>query len=265
MTEPAAEPLMALQGVDLAYPDGRVALARIDLEIHAGERLVLLGTNGSGKSTLLKLLDALVLPTRGTYHFDGRPVAAALSRDAEWNRQFRRRVVLMFQQPEAMLFNPTVAEEIGYGLRHLPTHEREARIEDWARRMRLLDHLRTPPFELSGGEKQRLCLACLLAIEPEVLLLDEPTANLDPRTAGWLLDWLAEREITSIIATHQLALAAELGRRLIILSERHSVAFDGPVETGLGDIGLLLAHGLAHAHRHHHAGTSHRHPHSHDW
>ena len=265
MTDPASLPLMALEGVGLAYPDGRVALADIDLAIHQGERLVLLGTNGSGKSTLLKLLDALVLPTTGRYRFDARAIDAATARDGEWNRQFRRRVVLMFQQPEAMLFNATVAEEIGYGLRHLPADERAARIEAWARRLRLLDHLDTPPFELSGGEKQRLCLACLLAVEPEVLLLDEPTANLDPRTAGWLLDWLAERHITSVIATHQLALAGELGRRLVILSEQHSVAYDGPIESGLADLALLLAHGLAHEHRHQHGSASHRHVHSHDW
>lgn len=259
------EPLIELADVHVAYPDGREALADINLQIRASERIVLLGTNGSGKSTLLKLLDALVLPDRGEYRFAGERVDAAGTRRADWNRSFRRRVVLMFQQPEAMLFNASVAEEIGYGLRHLPDDERAERVQTWARRMRLEPRLETPPSELSGGEKQRLCLACLLAVEPDVLLLDEPTANLDPRTAGWLLDWLADHDITSVIATHQLALANELGSRLIILSEDHRIVFDGAVEAGLTDIGLLLAHGLAHEHRHGHAGTLHRHPHSHDW
>lgn len=256
---------MTLADVHVAYPDGREALADINLQIRPSERIVLLGTNGSGKSTLLKLLDALVLPDRGEYHFAGERVDAERTRRAEWNRAFRRRVVLMFQQPEAMLFNASVAEEIGYGLRHLPADEQAARVQSWAQRMRLEARLETPPSELSGGEKQRLCLACLLAVEPDVLLLDEPTANLDPRTAGWLLDWLADHDITSVIATHQLALAHELGSRLIILSEDHRIVFDGAVESGLADVGLLLAHGLAHEHRHRHAGTLHRHPHSHDW
>lgn len=259
------EPLIELTDVHVAYPDGREALADINLRIRSSERIVLLGTNGSGKSTLLKLLDALVLPDRGEYHFAGERVDAERTRRAEWNRAFRRRVVLMFQQPEAMLFNASVAEEIGYGLRHLPADEQAARVQTWAQRMRLEARLETPPSELSGGEKQRLCLACLLAVEPDVLLLDEPTANLDPRTAGWLLDWLADHDITSVIATHQLALAHELGSRLIILSEDHRIVFDGAVEAGLADVGLLLAHGLAHEHRHRHAGTLHRHPHSHDW
>jgi cobalt/nickel transport system ATP-binding protein len=259
------EPLLQLVGVHATYPDGRCALEQIDLQVQAGERIVLLGTNGSGKSTLLKLLDALVEPSRGDYRYAGQEVPPPARRSRSWNQAFRRSVVLMFQQPEAMLFNASVAEEIGYGLRHLSADERDARVHEWAVRMRLETRLALSPSELSGGEKQRLCLASLLAVEPRVLLLDEPTANLDPRTAGWLLDWLAERDITSIIATHQLALAAELGTRLLILSEDHRLVYDGPVDAGLADLDLLLAHGLAHVHRHRHADGVHRHPHRHDW
>lgn len=257
------ESLYSLEQVAVTYPDGRVALEGLDLSIAPGERVVLLGTNGCGKSTMLKLLDGLVAPSTGVLRFEGEVLDAGRLKRREFAREFRRRVGLMFQQPEAMLFNASVAEEIGFGLRHLPADEAEARVRHWAEFLRLDGRLEVHPSQLSGGEKQRLCLACLLALEPEVLLLDEPTANLDPRTVGWLIDWLGEREITTVVATHHMALAPELGQRAVILSERHRIAFDGPVTEALGDLDLLLANNLAHRHRHQHDGVEHAHVHGH--
>ncbi len=251
--------MIELAGIGVDYPDGRCALDGIDLRIGAGERVVLLGANGCGKSTLLKVIDALVPPSRGIYRFDGEAIDAGRLRDRAWSRRFRRRVALMFQHPEAMLFNPTVEEEIGYGLRHLPEAERRERTARWARELGLTARLDAPPSALSGGEKQRLCLACILALEPELLLLDEPTANLDPRTVGRLIHHLAESDITTIVATHHLALAPELGSRAVVLSEGHRVVFDGPVEDALANTPLLVQNNLAYAHRHSHSGHEHVH------
>jgi cobalt/nickel transport system ATP-binding protein len=244
MTEPV--PLLELEQVVVAYPNGRRALDGIDLSIEAGERVVLLGTNGCGKSTLLRVLDALTLPSAGVFRFDGRTVTERTLHDRAWQQDFRQRVVLMFQHPESMLFNSTVREEIGFGLRHLKNAEQEARIAHWAGLLRLGDLLDAPPFELSGGEKQRLCLACLLAVEPQVLLLDEPTANLDPRTVGWLLEWLRDRRVTSVVATHQMTLVPQLGERIVILSADHRVVYDSRAASGPPDPDLLILHGLAH-------------------
>ena len=243
MIEPV--PLLELEQVAVAYPNGRRALEGIDLLIHAGERVVLLGTNGCGKSTLLRVLDGLIVPTTGEFRFAGRRVDPHTLQDRGWQRDFRQRVVLMFQHPESMLFNPTVRDEIGFGLRHLPESERTARLLYWADVLRLQDFLDAPPFELSGGEKQRLCLACILAVEPEVLLLDEPTANLDPRTVGWLLEWLRERSITSVVATHQMTLVPQLGERIVILSDDHGIVFDSRTAGGPPEHDLLVANGLA--------------------
>jgi len=239
-------PLLELEGVEVSYPNGRKGLDGIDLAIQPGERVVLLGTNGCGKSTLLRVFNALTLPGSGTYRFAGRPVNERTLQDRAWQRDFRQRVVLMFQHPESMLFNPTVRDEIGFGLRHLPALEQEARIAHWAGLLRLDDLLEAPPFELSGGEKQRLCLACLLAVEPEVLLLDEPTANLDPRTVGWLLEWLRERPVTSVVATHQMTLVPQLGERIVILSGDHRIVYDSRTAGSPPDQDLLITHGLAH-------------------
>lgn len=258
-----AEPVFDLQGVGLDWPGGAAALCDIHLQVAAGDRVVLLGSNGCGKSTLLRILNGLILPTRGQFRFDGAVLDAARLRDRPWTRAFRRRVALMFQQPEAMLFNASVAAEIGYGLRHLDAAEREARVLHWASRLGLAARLDHAPAQLSGGEQQRLCLACLLAPQPEVLLLDEPTTNLDPRTVGWLLDWLSDQRITTVVATHHLGHALELGARTVILSESHRVAYDGATEQALADVELLLAHNLAHRHAHAHGARQHRHAHVH--
>jgi cobalt/nickel transport system ATP-binding protein len=252
--------MIDLENVGVSYGEGR-GLTGVNLSIRPGERVVLLGANGCGKSTLLKVMDGLVLPDRGQYRFDGETVDGTRLRNRAWAYRFRRRVALMFQHAEAMLFNSTVAEEIGYGLRHLPPAEIRERVEHWAGTLGLSPRLDNPPSALSGGEKQRLCLACLLVLEPEVLLLDEPTANLDPRTVGWLIHFLAGQRITTVIATHHLALAPELGSRAVILSESHQVVFDGPVEEALADQELLLANNLAYRHRHRHGDIPHEHVH----
>lgn len=233
------KPLYRLQQTVLQHPDGRTALNGIDLTVMPGERIVLLGANGSGKSTLLRVMNALLWPTNGKIQYQGKPLNEKQMKDRAFSRQFRSDVALMFQHPEAMLFNPTVGEEIAYGLRQLSNTERQEAVSYWSRLMRLEDKLDAPPSQLSGGEKQRLCLACLLAIEPKVLLMDEPTTNLDPNTTGWLLEWLSKRDLTTITATHQLSLAPLFGDRAVVLGPDHTVVFDGPLEEALQDSALL--------------------------
>jgi cobalt/nickel transport system ATP-binding protein len=229
--------------------------------VSEGQKVVLLGTNGCGKTTLLRILNGLIFPQAGTYRYRGRPITGSQMRDKAWSRQFRKEMVLLFQHPEAMLFNPTVYDEIAFGLRQLCDHDLDARVRHWATQLDVQRHLERPPFQLSGGEKQKVCLAALLALEPKVLLLDEPTANLDPRTSGWLIDFLQDLPVTIVTTTHNLGLAGELGDRVMVLSEDHRLIFDGPIAQLKADDETLLAANLVHAHRHR-RGLS---PHSHDW
>jgi cobalt/nickel transport system ATP-binding protein len=247
------------------YADGRCAVDGVNLAIKPGERVVLLGANGCGKTTLLRLLDGLFAPAAGSVHYDGVELSAARLAEREFSRRFRREVALLFQQPAAMLFNPTVYDEIAFGPRQFGLDDVDGRVRRLAGQLCLTEHLPRPPYELSGGEQQRLALAALLVMEPRLLLMDEPTANLDPRSSGWLIDFLADLAVTSVISTHNLSIAAELGQRAVVLSERHQIIYDGPVDELLRRPEVLLAANLLHRHRHRHGGLEHRHFHAHDW
>jgi len=254
--------MLELEGVSYRYPESDPALKGISLRIEEGEKVVLLGSNGSGKTTLLRILNGLIFPQEGVYRYGSDPVTERRLKDRSWSRRFRKEVVLLFQHPEAMLFNPTVRDEIAYGLRQLGDEgDLDGTVRRWAVRLGVEAHLTRPPFQLSGGEKQKVCLAALLALEPRVLLLDEPTANLDPRSTGWLVDFLHELSVTSLATTHNLSLAGELGDRVLVLSEGHELIFDGRMEDLLGDEEKLLAANLVH--RHGRAGE--RRFHVHDW
>jgi cobalt/nickel transport system ATP-binding protein len=255
--------MIELERVSYRYPESEPALKEVSLSVAKQEKVVLLGANGSGKTTLLRILNALIFPQEGSYRYGSEPVTKDRLRDRSWSRRFRREVVLLFQHPEAMLFNPTVYDEIAYGLRQLGADGLDGQVRRWAVRLGVEAHLKRPPFQLSGGEKQKVCLAALLALEPQVLLLDEPTANLDPRSTGWLVDFLQDLSVTSVATTHNLSLAGELGDRVLVLSEAHELIFDGRMEDLLGDEEKLLAANLVHSHRR--GGSRDKRLHLHDW
>jgi cobalt/nickel transport system ATP-binding protein len=254
-----------VRGLEHSFDNGDPVLKDVSFRIQPGEKVVLLGTNGCGKTTLLKILDALIVPSSGEYHYKGRPVTGSSIKDPSFHRVFRKEVVLLFQNPDAMLFNPTVYDEIAFGPRQLGLADLDGRVHRWAGEFGLTRYLDRAPFELSRGEKQKLCLAALLAVEPEVLLLDEPTANLDPRSTGWLVDYLQDVHATTLVTTHNLTLAAELGRRTLVLSERHELMYDGPIEPLMEDTEKLIEANLVHVHRHRHGRLEHKHFHTHDW
>jgi cobalt/nickel transport system ATP-binding protein len=256
--------LIEAAGISHRY-GAKEVLADISFQIHAGEKVVLLGCNGSGKSTLLKILDGLVAPSAGRFSYDGEDITPARLKAAGLHRRFRSEIALLFQNPDAMLFNPTVYDEIAFGPRQLGLADLDARVRHWAAQVGVTPHLQRPPFSLSGGEKQKVCLAALLALEPRLLLLDEPTASLDPRSTGWLVDFLSGLPVTTLITTHNLSLAPELGQRALVLGEDHRLIYDGDIHGLLGNMKLLAAANLVHTHSHRHGGVEHRHSHVHDW
>ncbi|MBZ0143534.1 MAG: energy-coupling factor ABC transporter ATP-binding protein [Rhodocyclaceae bacterium] len=257
--------MIELDNIRYAWPDAPPILDGVSLSVREGEKLVLLGANGCGKSTLLKLMNGLVAPQAGRFRYLGEEVTPARLKQGAFARRFRSEVVLLFQHPEAMLFNPTVRDEIVYGPRQLGFADADGRAERWAAALGLASLLDAQPFSLSGGQKQKVALAAILALEPRLLLLDEPVSSLDPRASGWLVDHLLDCGQTVVTSTHNLSMAAELGERAIVLGEGGRLLYDGPLQEALRDRALLEAANLVHRHRHRHDGIEHAHTHSHDW
>ena len=259
MTGPQVEtPAVRVRSLEYHYPDGRAALRGVDLTIMPGESVALVGPNGAGKSTLLLHLNG-ILPgaARGTFHDHGgggflRPPKAepaiwidGLAVEPRNAAEVRRRVGLLFQDPDDQLFSTTVIEDVAFGPLNLGKSRSEARriAEDCLARVDLAEHADRPPHRLSFGERKRACLAGVLACEPSVLVLDEPTANLDPRGRRRFLALIRSLPATKLIATHDLEMALELCNRAVIL-DGGRVAANGLTRNVLGDPNLLEAHGL---------------------
>jgi cobalt/nickel transport system ATP-binding protein len=261
----AERPLVySLRGVRYVYPGGHVALDGIDLEIREGEQLVLLGANGSGKSTLLKLLDGIISPLAGSMQALGREIAAVA--DGQDAFQFHREVGLVFQDPDIQLFSATVFDDVAFGPLQLGLSAAEVkrRCDDALALMEIQGLAGRAPFELSGGEKKRAAIASVLSLEPSVVLLDEPTASLDPRTKWVLVNLigrLAGQGRTLVIATHELEIVPIIADRVVVLGEERRVLADGAPEAILADRDLLIRANLIHEHLHQHGQVRHVHAH----
>lgn len=244
-----------------------VALDALSMSIPAGTRVALLGANGSGKSTLLRVLDGLYFPDAGRVDFLGQALTEERLADDRFTLDFRRRVGMLFQNPDVQLFNATVFDEVAFGPLQLGWSASEVRdrVSATLERLRLADLRDRVPYRLSGGEKKRVALASVLVTEPDVLLLDEPTDALDPRSQSQVIDLLmawAEGGKSVITATHHLGILEEIADRCLVLDRGRLVAAGTPEEI-LRDQDLLDRTNLIHAHRHRHDGGVHTHPHTH--
>lgn len=256
-----------LDDVTFAY-DAAPVLDGITLRIPPGQRIALLGANGSGKSTLMRLFGALSFPAKGSVRFQGAPLNEESLRSDADAFAFRRRVGMVFQNPDVQLFNPTVFDELAFGPLQLgwPDARIRERVEATLEQFGIA-HLRDrSPHRLSGGEKKRVCLASVLISDPEVLLLDEPTAALDPNGQNVMIDLLhrtANDTRTVLIATHDLGVVEDLADFCVVLQSGRVVA-EGRASDIVRDPDLLRRTGLLHSHRHAHAGgVVHSHPHGH--
>lgn len=234
---------ITVRDLAFSYPDGTPALSGVTFEITHGESVALVGANGAGKSTLLMHLNGFLWPTSGAVEIGDIPVTKGTLQG------IRKTVGMVFQDPDDQLFMPTVYEDVAFGPMNLglPAEEIDARVMNALERVGI-EHLRDrPPYRLSGGEKRSAAIATVLAMWPNVLVMDEPSSNLDPRARRRLIDLLGTFEHTKIIATHDLDLALELCGRTIVMSEG-AVLADGPTREIFADGALLEASGLEQPH-----------------
>jgi len=232
-------PIVAIRGLAYAYPDGHQALYGVNLNIHQGERVALLGPNGAGKTTLILHLNGILTAGAGTVAISGLPVTRPNL------TEIRRRVGVVFQDPDDQLFMPTVHDDVAFGPANLGVRgeELENRVRDALAVVGMEAHAQRPPHHLSFGQRRRVAVATVLAMRPEILVLDEPTSNLDPFSRRELADIITGLDVTVLIVTHDLPYALQLCERAVILSDG-TIAADGPTRDILADAELMGTHRL---------------------
>ena len=260
--------IFELKNVHFSYLGKFPALCAIDMNITSREKIAILGANGSGKSTLLQLLDGLIFPDKGSIKALGRILSQDAFNDADFSRNFRKKVGLVFQNPDIQLFCPTVKEDIVFGPLQLGMERREIeeRLGKITAILNIKDLINRSPHQLSVGEKRKVAIASTLIIDPEVLILDEPTAGLDPQTSRQIIDIIIaanEEGKTIITATHDLHIVEEISDTAYVLDSNKAIARSCPTEELLSDKEFLMAHNLVHIHSHRHKDKVHVHPHEH--
>jgi cobalt/nickel transport system ATP-binding protein len=263
-----SEPLFSLNNVCFSYTGKIPALDNLSLSINSGERIAVIGANGTGKSTLLHMLDALVFPSAGSIQAFGYTLTERGMNNVEQQQMFRKKVGFVFQNPDIQLFCPTVKEDILFGVLQLGFSKDEIknRFNNVVELLKIGHLLERSPHQLSIGEKKKAAIASVLIIEPDVLLLDEPTAGLDPQTTRDIIGILYEAHKngnTIVMATHDLHLVEEIADTLYVFGANRTIIRSGTPSDILADQQFLRENNLLHIHVHRHLHMTHLHPHSH--
>jgi len=247
--------MIKLKNYAFAYDDKEV-FNNLDLKLPKGQKIALLGSNASGKSTLLRILAGLYFG-KGEYFFNSNLV------NKKSIKNLRAEIGILFQNPDSMIFNPTVFDEIAFGLKQFGFSDIEDRVLTIANEFKITHLLKKSPLNLSGGQKQKVMLSAVLAYEPKLLLLDEPTSALDPKSSGWLIDFLIDLDITTLIATHDLSFAYEIADIGVVLNSLHKISYKGDLEKLMRNLDTLQEANLIHKHKHKHKNFMHSHYHLH--
>lgn len=260
--------IFQLSDVYYSYLGKYPALCGIDMYIRKGERIAVIGANGTGKSTLLQMLDGLIFPTKGKILFSDQQLTEVLFLNPQFSQKFRSAVGFVFQNPDVQLFCPTVKEDIVFGPLHLgvSTPEIKRRLEKLVEFLDIKNLLDRSPHQLSMGEKRKVAIASTLAVEPDILILDEPTAGLDPLTTRHIIDIINQANLvgkTIITATHDLHIIDEIADTVYVLNYEKKIARYAKANELLADRGFLEDNNLLHIHSHRHKDKVHIHPHQH--
>lgn len=220
-------PIINLSHISYNYEEVS-ALNDISLEIYAGELIFFTGPNGCGKSTLFKLLNGLIFPTKGEYYFDNKKIDKNTLQDNMFSKNFHKRIGYIFQNPDVQLFNATVYDEIAFGPRQMNLNEEiiHQRINELLIYLNIQHLQDRPPYHLSGGEQKKVALAAILALNPDVLMIDEPLNGLDNKTRQWFKEFLMDfikANKTILISTHEQELLSLPHSRIIKFNDKHTI------------------------------------------
>jgi len=231
--------ILQVRDVAYAYPDGLQALYGVNLTVSRGERVALLGPNGAGKTTLALHLNGVLEAGAGSVRVGGLELNRANL------KEIRRRVAIVFQDPDDQLFMPTVREDVAFGPANLGIRgaELEARIHEALAAVGMTEHAHRPPHHLSYGQRRRVAVATVLAMRPQILVMDEPTSNLDPAAKRELADILQGLDLTMLMVTHDMPYALEMCERAVVMN-RGMITADGPTREVMADEALMRANRL---------------------
>lgn len=260
--------IFELKDVHFSYLGKFPALGGVDIKINQGQKISVIGANGTGKSTFLQILDAIIFADQGSVSFCNEQLNEKLFDNEEFSRNFRRKVGFIFQNPDVQLFCPTVKEDIVFGPLQLgfAKEQIQKRLDKLIDALGIQDLLNRPPYQLSIGEKRKVAIASTLIIEPEILILDEPTAGLDPLTTRHIIDLLIQENIngrTIITSTHDLHIVEEISDLVYVFGHQRKIVKSGLAGDILNDTALLTENNLVHIHSHKHKDKTHIHPHLH--
>jgi len=261
-----SEIIFELKDVHYSYLGKFPAVCGVDMTIRKGEKIAIIGANGTGKSTLLHLLDGLIFSDGGELRAFGSPLTEDFINNSESSRNFRSKVGLLFQNADIQLFCPTVREDIAFGPLQLGLKDEEVqkRLLKISRILGVEHLLDRVPYQLSVGEKRKAAIASVLAIDPDVLILDEPTAGLDPLTVRHIIDLILQanqKGKTIITSTHDLHTVSEIADTVYVFDKAKKIVRAGRAEDILSDRAFLEANNLVHVHGHYHDGQLHVHSH----
>jgi len=240
--------MIEVKEVYFKYRDAQV-LKNINVNIEEGESLALIGPNGSGKSTFLKLINGIIFPTKGTYFFNGDEINSKKLDDSNFSKTFHKKVGFIFQNSDAQLFCSNVYEEVAFGPRQMGLDEKEVdkRVCDCLRLLDIEDLKYREPYNLSGGEKKRTAIACVLSMNPEVLVLDEPMNGIDPKGKNFLRELLIKLNSsgkTIICSTHDFQYVEGVFKRVLVFSEDHSIVRDDSYDVVINDNDFLVEYNI---------------------
>ncbi len=263
-----SEIIFKLEKVQFSYLGKFLALNDVSFEVLKGQSIAIIGANGTGKSTLLQMLDGLIYPDKGIFTAFGRKINSKIFDDKEFNLFFRSKVGFVFQNPEIQLFCPTVKEDILFAPLNFGMSKSEInkKLEKVVTFLNLADLLYRQPHQLSIGEKKKVAIASVLIYEPEVIIFDEPTAGLDPKTTRQIINIIIkkrEEKSTVITSTHDLHIINEIAQLACVFNEKKSIEkVIAPIDL-MKDEQFLHDNNLMHIHTHKHNGVVHSHMHKH--